>query len=166
MRLIPRFRGILRGYFRISLGKNVTLNKGSLISFTGNATIGNNSLITAIGGQIIFGKNFSGSQDVIYNCDLGGKLEFGDDCLVGPRSIFRTSNHNFISRKILIRNQGHTAKNIRIGNDVWIGANALVLPGVTIGSHSVIGAGSVVTKDVPEFAIAVGNPARVIKYRK
>jgi acetyltransferase-like isoleucine patch superfamily enzyme len=148
------------------MGKNVSLTKGSFITFHGIANIGNNSSLTAIGGQIIFGNNFSGGQDVIYNCDLGGKLEFGNDCLVGPRSIFRTSNHNFSSNKKLIRDQGHTSKNIYVGDDVWIGANSVILPGVHIGSHSVIGAGSIVTKNVPEFAIAVGNPAKVIKFRK
>ena len=166
MRSLPRIRGIMRGYSRISLGKNVNLTKGSCIKFKGLANIGNNSLLTAIGGQIIFGDNYSGGQDVIYNCDLGGKLEFGNDCLVGPRSIFRTSNHNFTSRTKLVREQGHTSKNINVGNDVWIGANVIVLPGITVGNHVVIGAGSVVTKSIPDFAIAVGNPARVIKFRQ
>ena len=53
-----------------------------------------------------------------------------------------------------------------MGDDVWIGTNSVVLPGVTIGKGAVIGAGTVVTKDIPEYAIAVGNPARVIKYRE
>ena len=56
-------------------------------------------------------------------------------------------------------------KTIKIGNDVWIGMNACVLPGVEIGDGAIIGAGSVVTKDVPAYAIVVGNPAKVIKYR-
>ncbi len=55
--------------------------------------------------------------------------------------------------------------NVVIGNDVWIGANAIILPGVNIGDGAVIGAGTVVTKDVPPYAIVGGNPARVIKYR-
>lgn len=55
---------------------------------------------------------------------------------------------------------------ITLGDDVWIGANSVILPGVTIGRGAVIGAGAVVTKDIPEYAIAVGNPARVIKYRE
>ena len=55
---------------------------------------------------------------------------------------------------------------ITIGNDVWIGARVIILPGVTVGNHTVIGAGSVVTKDVPNYAIVGGNPARVIRDRR
>ena len=53
---------------------------------------------------------------------------------------------------------------IRIGDDVWIGAGAIILPGVTIGEGAVVGAGAVVTKDIPPFAIVVGNPAKIIRY--
>lgn len=56
-------------------------------------------------------------------------------------------------------------KQTRIGNDVWIGCNVVVLAGVSVGDGAVIGAGAVVTKDVPPYAVAVGNPAKVIKYR-
>ena len=52
---------------------------------------------------------------------------------------------------------------IKIENDVWIGANSVVLPGVQIGNHSVIGAGSIITKDIPPYSVAVGNPARIVK---
>ena len=59
----------------------------------------------------------------------------------------------------------HKYANI-IGNDVWVGANSVILPGVKIGTGAIVGAGSVVTKDVPEYAIVVGNPARILKYRE
>lgn len=85
--------------------------------------------------------------------------------MVGPRCIFRTADHNFSSNKIPIQHQSHTTQDIQIGNDVWLGANVIVLPGVTIWNHVVIGAGSVVTKGLPDFSVAVGNPARVIKKR-
>jgi acetyltransferase-like isoleucine patch superfamily enzyme len=57
-------------------------------------------------------------------------------------------------------------KGIKIGDDVWIGARVIILPGVSIGSGVIIGAGAVVTKDIPDWAIAVGNPARVVRYRR
>lgn len=66
---------------------------------------------------------------------------------------------------IPIRDQGHEAGSIIIEDDVWIGANATILKGVTIGHGAVIGAASVVTSDIPEYAVAVGNPAKVKKYR-
>ena len=63
-----------------------------------------------------------------------------------------------------LRNKGlESAKPITIKKDVWIGGNVVILPGVTIGENSVIGAGSVVTKDIPDNSVAVGNPARVIR---
>jgi maltose O-acetyltransferase len=147
----------------MAMGKRSKVTRGSRISLKGMANFGPNSFITARGGQIFFGANFFGNQDVIYNCDIGGILTFGDNCLVGPRCIFRTANHNFSSNDTPIRNQGHTAQNIKIGDDVWIGASVIVLPGVTIGNHVVVGAGSVVTKDLPDYTVAVGNPAKVIK---
>jgi acetyltransferase-like isoleucine patch superfamily enzyme len=165
MKILPRFRGLKYFLIGVSFGKRVTIAGRSSIYFHGSASFGNNSTLTAKGGKLIFGKNFSGNQDVIYNCDLGGTLQFGDDCLIGPRCVFRTANHIFSSRDHLVRTQGHTSEDIFIGNDVWIGAGVIVLPGVNIGNHSVIGAGSIVTKNIPEFAVAVGNPARVIKYR-
>jgi acetyltransferase-like isoleucine patch superfamily enzyme len=165
MGALARLRGFRHRKVRVSMGKNVIVKGGSSVKFLGYASFGNNTFISSRGGEIIFGRDFFGNQDVIYNCDNGGRLEFGHDCLVGPRSIFRTSNHNFASNEKLIREQGHISKNIKVGDDVWIGANVIVLPGVLIGSHAVIGAGSVVTKDIPDFAIAVGNPAKVIKFR-
>ena len=92
-------------------------------------------------------------------------MKFGRNCLVGPRSIFRTSNHGFVNLETIIAKQEHDSKDITIGEDVWIGAGVIVLPGVKIGDRSVIGAGAVVTRDIPAESIAVGVPARVIKSR-
>ena len=72
-------------------------------------------------------------------------------------------NHNYSDTSRRIDEQGITTQPVVIGDDVWIGANAVVLPGVTIGNHSVIAAGAVVTKDVPPGCIAAGVPAKVIK---
>jgi acetyltransferase-like isoleucine patch superfamily enzyme len=62
--------------------------------------------------------------------------------------------------------QDHTAEKVVIGNDVWIGANTVILPGVEIGDHSIVVAGSIVTKDIPSFTIVGGVKAKLIKYRK
>lgn len=80
----------------------------------------------------------------------------------------RATSHPFTYLKSfgIVESNGQTIRQpINIGNDVWIGANACILPGVTIGDGAVIGAGSVVTKDVPPYAITVGNPGKVLKYR-
>ena len=65
-----------------------------------------------------------------------------------------------------MRKQGVCSKGIHIGDDVWIGANISVVDGVTVGRGAVIGAGSVVKKNIPEYAVAIGNPARVVKMRR
>lgn len=88
-------------------------------------------------------------------------MVFGDNVFIAPNCVFSTAGHAIDSEQ---RNQGlEIAQPITVGDSVWIGANVSVLPGVTIGSNTIIGAGSVVTKDIPEGVIAVGNPCKVIR---
>lgn len=97
----------------------------------------------------------------------GGEIIIGKYCNISQHCSLVASNH--LTRKgVNISHQEWDEKRtgIVIGDDVWVGANSVILPGVKIGNGVVIGAGSVVTKDIPEDAIAVGNPARVIKYRE
>lgn len=101
------------------------------------------------------------------NAYIAGKCIIGNDVMMGPNCSIFPRNHRIDDVTIPMDAQGFDKeKPVHIGDDVWIGSNVIILPGVKIGSHSVIGAGSVVTKDVPEWAIAVGNPAKVKKYRK
>ena len=72
-------------------------------------------------------------------------------------------NHNFAEKDLRIDEQGVSTNPVNIGNDIWIGANAVILPGVTIGDHSVVAAGAVVTKDVPPHTLVAGVPAKIIK---
>ena len=72
-------------------------------------------------------------------------------------------NHNFAEKKLRIDEQGVSTNPVTIGDDIWIGANAVILPGVTIGNHSVVAAGAVVTKDVPPHTLVAGVPAKIIK---
>ena len=72
-------------------------------------------------------------------------------------------NHNFTEKDMRIDEQGVSTTPVTIGDDIWIGANAVILPGVTIGDHSVVAAGAVVTKDVPPHTLVAGVPAKVIK---
>jgi maltose O-acetyltransferase len=86
--------------------------------------------------------------------------------MMAPEVVILSTNHRIRSTEIPMRNQGYEPANpVTIGNDVWIGYRAIILPGVTVGSGSVIGAGTVVSKDVPEYAVVVGNPARIVRYR-
>jgi len=167
MRGFSRLRALRHGFspLKVSFANGSRIARASNILFEGKASFGFGVSITARGGRIIFGKNFSANEQVILNADIGGNIVFGENCLVGPRAIFRTSNHNYADFTKIISDQGHKWANITIGKDVWIGAGVIVLPGVTIGDRSVIGAGAVVTKNIPDNSIAVGVPAKVIKTR-
>ena len=111
------------------------------------------------GYNIEIGKNFYSNHNLTI-LDAN-KVEFGDNVFIGPNCGFYTAGHPLDYKT---RNKGlEYAKPIKVGNNVWFGGNVTVLPGVEIGGNSVIGAGSVVTKDIPENSIAVGNPCKVIK---
>lgn len=90
----------------------------------------------------------------------------GNDVLIASGVQIITVNHIFSDINLPIYVQGETISKIVIGDDVWIGSNAILLPGITIGSHSIVAAGAVVTKNVPDWCVVGGNPARIIKYRK
>ena len=87
--------------------------------------------------------------------------------MMAPNCYFITRNHSFERVDVPMREQGYSEeKPIVVGDDVWLGYGAIILPGVTIGDGAIIGAGTVVTKDVPPYAIVGGNPAKVIRFRK
>ena len=97
---------------------------------------------------------------------ISGKCIIGNDVMMGPQCIIYTRNHKFDDLTKSMNTQGfQDEKPVVIGDDVWIGGRVIILPGVHIGSHSIIGAGAVVAKDVPEWAIVAGNPATVKKFR-
>ena len=103
------------------------------------------------------------SQEQIQRILDGNKVKFGDNVFVAPNCTFYTAGHPLDYKE---RNKGlEYAKPIKVGNNVWIGGNVTVLPGVSIGDNVVIGAGSVVNKDIPSNCVAVGNPCNVIKKR-
>ena len=109
------------------------------------------------------GKNIKIGKNVFINAccrfqDQGG-IEIGDGSLIGHNTTIATLNHDFNPDK---RANLHPSP-VKIGKNVWIGSDCTILPGVEIGDGAVIGAGSIVTKNVPANSIAVGNPARVIK---
>jgi acetyltransferase-like isoleucine patch superfamily enzyme len=110
-----------------------------------------------------FGKNITIGKNVFFNTgctfqDLGG-ITIGDGTQIGQNVVLVTLNHGAVSEKRHITYPFP----IVIGKNVWIGANATILPGVTIGDNAIIGAGAVVTKNIPASAIVAGVPAKVIK---
>ena len=111
------------------------------------------------GNHIKVGKNFFAN----YNCTMldVGKITFGDNCLLAPKGAVYTAGHPIHPDS---RNSAYEyGIDVTIGNNVWIGGNAVICAGVTIGDCCVIGAGSVVTKDIPAWTVAAGNPCKVIR---
>jgi acetyltransferase-like isoleucine patch superfamily enzyme len=94
------------------------------------------------------------------------KVKIGKYCSIAPGVVIVGSNHKFDNTEVFIKEQGITIKGIVIEDDVWIGANVTVLDGVKIGKGAIIAAGSVVTKDVNEYYIVGGIPAKVLKSRR
>lgn len=111
------------------------------------------------GSHISVGKNFFAN----YNCTLldVGRITFGDNCMLAPNVAIYTAGHPLHPDS---RNSGYEyGADVVIGSNVWIGGSVVITPGVHIGDCCVIGAGSVVTKDIPAWSLAAGNPCRVIR---
>lgn len=125
----------------VNIRPNVYFGKGDRIQIGDHSMIGGNSIV-------------GNMDDVI----------IGNDVLMGPDVLIYTSNHA-IEPGQLIRLQPQICKPVIIGNDVWIGARCILLPGAKIGDGAVVAAGAVVTGEVPPNAIVGGVPAKVIKYR-
>ena len=114
------------------------------------------------GDRIIIG---SGSGLGV-NCSVHGPLEIGENVMMGPDVVILTHSHITDRTDIPMCQQGFFEKKVSIGNDVWIGMRAIIMPGVTIGNGVIIGSGAIVTKDVPDNAVVGGVPAKIIKYRQ
>ena len=150
--------------YNVSFGKECVVSTEahmySVAGSFGNGTlIGSHALLRCL--DITVGDNCSfNSYSVVH-----GKVTLGDCVRIAPGAKIFGENHTFSSLDMPICHQGNNRKGITIESDVWIGANAVICDGVHIGAHSVIGAGSVVTKDIPPYSVVGGNPARVIKSR-
>lgn len=111
------------------------------------------------GSHVHLGNHFYANFNMVIVDDMD--VYIGDNVMVGPNVTICTTGHPVYP---LYRELGaHYSLPIHIGNGVWIGANSVILPGVTIGDNTVIGAGSIVTRDIPANVVAVGNPCRVMR---
>lgn len=137
------------GNGRISVGERAMISPGVVIE--------------SWGGEIKIGTNvFFGPYAVIYG---HGGVEIGDHCLIAMHAVVVSSNHALPPLDRPIQFEPDELRPTRIGRDVWIGAHATILGGVAVGDGCVIGAGAVVTHDLPAGSIAVGVPARVVGAR-
>lgn len=162
-----------RMWFRLFLPIFIKKGKGSAIYRSVRKDIfpshqfvlGENSVVedfatvaNAMGDIIIGNRSRIGLGNTII-----GPVSIGNDVNLAQNIVVSGLNHNYMDVDRTIKAQGVNTSLIVIEDDVWIGANSVVLAGVTIGKHVVIGAGSVVTKDIPAYSIALGNPAKVVK---
>jgi len=110
------------------------------------------------------GDVFIGNKSIIgLGCTVIGPVEIGNNVMLAQNIVISGLNHGYELVDIPPSEQKTVTKKIVVMDDVWIGANCVITAGVTIGKHAVIGAGSIVTKDVPPFSVSVGNPAKVVK---
>ena len=129
------------------IGRNVLIKRNAYFGDGSKLKIGNNSQIGI-------------------NCIMDNDVIIGNDVTMGPDVIIYTSSHEYKELEIPINKQGEKEhRQVIIGNNVWIGARCIVLPGVTIGDNSIIGANTVVTKDVPANAVFCGSAGRVVRVR-
>lgn len=139
-------RAVCRHIFG-SMGKQVNIERGAYFGTGEQISIGDYSGLGA-------------------NCTVTGPVTIGCDVMMGPDVIVMTENHVTTDVTRPMRGQGALPpKPVIIEDDVWIGSRVIILPGVTIHRGAIVGAGAVVTKEVPAYAVVGGNPARVLKYR-
>ena len=132
-------------YNEFSIGEGTIVEDFTVINNgVGNVRIGDNTMI-GIGSVVI------------------GPVTIGNNVMFAQHVVVSGLNHGYKDVNMPPKLQPVWCKDIAIGDDVWIGANAVITAGVTIGKHSVVGAGSVVTKSVPEYSVVAGNPAKLVK---
>jgi acetyltransferase-like isoleucine patch superfamily enzyme len=135
---------------RVTIGKNVIIRPSNIYG-------------GSIGKGLIIGNHSNIGPNSYIGCS--GLITIGNHVMMGPGIHIYSENHNFSDTNVPIKEQGVTIQFATIHDDCWIGANSMILAGVTIGKGSVIAAGSIVTKDVAPYSVVAGAPATVIKSR-
>jgi acetyltransferase-like isoleucine patch superfamily enzyme len=148
---------------KIHRGADIDAAHGPGIRFADRVSIGRGALLQGSRGGIVIGAGTQVNNYAVING--AGGVAIGDDVLIGPHACIISYAHQYDRRDRLIREQGYRNASVRIGNDAWIGAHAVVLAGVSVGEGAVIGAGCVVTRDVPPWAVMGGVPARLLRWR-
>lgn len=167
-RLLWTIAYVIRSLGRVRVGSLASIDRSFAYVGPGRFTLGRRSYLgahTVVQGEgdIVIGNNVY----VGHHCTFGStsEISIGDNCIIANGVRFADDDHIFSRTDIPIREQGVTSSPIAIGNDVWIGSNAVILRGVHIGSHAIVAAGAVVKKDVPACAIVGGVPAKLIRMR-
>lgn len=153
MQPIPTYQ--LGYYLRLKLAKRLLKKCGTEVIVKNRCYFGNGARLSA-GNRSQLGQG----------ARLNGIIHIGDDVMMGPDVVMMATSHAYSDRTIPMNQQGEAEeKAIIIGNNVWVGTRAILLPGVSIGDNSIIGAGSIVTKSFPSDSVIAGNPAKLIGTR-
>ena len=139
----------------ITIGNNVSFGRNCIVECTG--------VLRDIGEELVI----EDGVGIAANAFIGvrGKVHIGKNCIFGPNVHIHSENHIFLDKNTPIRLQGEERKGVTIGEDCWIGTNVVILDGVTIGKGCVIAAGAIVNKDVEDYSVVGGVPAKLIKKR-
>jgi acetyltransferase-like isoleucine patch superfamily enzyme len=162
-----QYQELLSSKIKITLGKFCFVSEEAYIDeYPGSSFIFGNRCSFAK-GAFLTGKIRMGDKcSVNYNSSLRGPITMGAGVRIGANVYIAAFNHGFSDIDTPIYRQKCTSKGISIGDDVWIGSNACIVDGVTVGNHCIIAAGCVVVKDVPDYSIVGGNPGRIIRDRR
>lgn len=146
------------GKFRLLCCKHIFKYCAPDANIERNATFGNG-----------YGVEIGNRSSIGINCHVPNDIKIGKDVMMGPCCFFVdniTHGYDRVDVPMIEQRSKRIIVRTTIGDDVWIGRQCLILPGKSIGNHSIIGAGCVVSKDIPDYVIAAGNPVRVVKERK
>lgn len=153
--------------------RSIEVRKPEYININGDIYLGENCKLLCwdlfeneknnqkLSPKLQIGKNLHATRNLVIQC--AGDISIGDNVLIASNVFIVDFNHGINPMTDSYLDNPLDVSRVKIENGVWIGNSVIILPGVTIGRKSIIGAGSVVTKSIPEYSIAVGNPAKVIK---
>ncbi len=185
-RLYPRLLGacgrnvvfgqnvVLRHPGKIRLGDNVVVDDNCLLDAKGDGNegirigsgvfIGRNTILSCKNGDIEIGDR----ANLGFNCEVfsASRVAIGSDTLLAAYCYVIGGDHEYADASVPVTAQGRRSRGISVGDGVWMGAGAKVLDGVRVGHHAIVGAGAVVTVDVPEYAVASGRAARIVGSRR
>ncbi len=164
----------IRNPYKIIIGNNVIIDDNCMLDAKGidnngiiindDVYIGRNTILSCKNGDIILNKNVN----IGFNCEIYSlkSVQVGENTLIAAYTYIIGGGHTSEKLDIPFRDQEKHALGINIGSNVWLGAKSVIMDGCDIGNNSIVGAAAVVTKSIPEYSVAAGIPAKIIKSRK